>query len=195
MNLFIETPEQVSARMARNRRCESDPWLKAVQDEYAAERSSSRCGMGQSDAADDPLASWGAPDWSEFQRQMQDDRPWFDPRRLMGKGSAKRRARQREVEAQGDAAAMKRPQADSSYSVAQESYREELAFDKKRGRRRRLLAVMRAFALIIMIPVLLCAIFIGSYVLTCILNGASPEEVVELLGTMVSRIEEFVLAL
>ena len=186
MNLFIETPQQASTRMAAERRRESDAWLQAVQDEYEAQRAHG----AEPDRADDPLSSWGAPDWSEFQRQMQDDGPRFGLGRLLGRRRAKRRAPRPEA-AGGAAAAPARPHADPSYSISQESYREELAFHKRRGRRRRLAAVVRALALIVMVPVLLAAIFVGSYVLTCILNGASPEEVATLLGEMATRVTAF----
>lgn len=71
---------------------------------------------------------------------------------------------------------------DSPHSVAYEEYQAELAFDRRRVRRRRLLAVLRTLALIMAVPVLLVAVFIASYALTFVLSGASPEEVVEALA-------------
>ena len=38
----------------------------------------------------------------------------------------------------------------------------------------------------------LAAVFVGSYVLTCIINGATPEEVLDVLAAMPSRVESFV---
>lgn len=70
---------------------------------------------------------------------------------------------------------------DSPHSVAYEEYQAELAFDRKRVRRRRVLAVLRTLVLILAVPVLLVAVFIASYALTFVLSGASAEEVVEAL--------------
>lgn len=87
-----------------------------------------------------------------------------------------------------DGATRERP--DASYSIQQESYRREIAFDRDRARRRKALAVLRAVAVAVFVPVLLLCLFVGSYVLTCILNGASPREVVELLGELLAQIVE-----
>lgn len=72
------------------------------------------------------------------------------------------------------------------YSQAQQSYREELAYNKKRVRRRRWNAVVRVLAFLVLLPLFLVGVFVGVYVLTCILNGASPDELVELLGELVA---------
>lgn len=79
---------------------------------------------------------------------------------------------------------------DASYSIEQESYRREIAYDRDRARRRKALAVLRAVTVAVFVPVLLLCLFVGSYVLTCILNGASPREVVELLGELLAQIVE-----
>ena len=81
----------------------------------------------------------------------------------------------------------KRPQSvrgerpDRSYSLEQEAYREELAFDRCRQRRRRVLAAVRLLAAVVLVPIALIALFIASYALTCIASGATPAEVGELL--------------
>lgn len=67
--------------------------------------------------------------------------------------------------------------APEAYSVQQDSYAQELAFDKHRARRRRWAQRLRTLAMIVLIPLGLAAIFLASYALTCILNGASPNEV------------------
>ena len=54
---------------------------------------------------------------------------------------------------------------DSPHSVAYEEYQAELAFDRRRVRRRRVLAVLRTLVLILAVPVLLVAVFIASYAL------------------------------
>ena len=60
---------------------------------------------------------------------------------------------------------------DSPHSVAYEEYQAELAFDRRRVRRRRVLAVLRTLVLILAVPVLLVAVFIASYALTFVLSG------------------------
>lgn len=81
----------------------------------------------------------------------------------------------------------KRPQSahgerpDRSYSLEQEAYRAELAFDRRRARRRKVLAAVRLLAAVVLVPIVLIALFIASYALTCIASGATPAEVGALL--------------
>lgn len=75
-----------------------------------------------------------------------------------------------------------------TYSVQQDSYAQELAFDKRRARRRRLGQRLRTLAMIVLIPLGLAAIFLASYALTCILNGASPNEVLQHLAALGQRL-------
>lgn len=77
------------------------------------------------------------------------------------------------------------------YSVAQEAYRAELDYDKQRSRKRKLSGILRVLLLVALVPVLLVAIFIASYALTCIINGATPEELVRLMGNLLARVEGF----
>ena len=78
--------------------------------------------------------------------------------------------------------------APENYSVQQDSYAQELAFDKRRSRRRRWGQRLRTLAMIVLIPLGLAAIFLASYALTCILNGASPSEVFEHLAALGQRL-------
>lgn len=78
-----------------------------------------------------------------------------------------------------------------AYSVQQESYREELAFEKRRAKRRRIGQVLRVIAFAIVTPIALAVIFVASYVLTCIMNGATPDEVAELLRGLFARVQGF----
>lgn len=78
--------------------------------------------------------------------------------------------------------------APEAYSVQQDSYAQELAFDKRRARRRRWSQRLRTLAIIVLIPLGLAAIFLASYALTCILNGASPSEVLEHLAALGQRL-------
>ena len=74
-------------------------------------------------------------------------------------------------------------------SIAADAYREEKAFDRKRRRRRACARVLRMLALMVLIPVAIAAVFLVSYALTCILNGASPEELVASFENLFARIE------
>ena len=74
-------------------------------------------------------------------------------------------------------------------SVAADAYREDKAFDRKRRRRRAWGRALRAAALIILMPIAIVAVFLISYALTCILNGASPDELVDSFANLFARIE------
>ena len=82
--------------------------------------------------------------------------------------------------------------APEAYSVQQDSYAQELAFDKRRACRRRWSQRLRTLAMIVLIPLGLAAIFLASYALTCILNGASPSEVLEHLAALGQRLSDVV---
>ena len=74
-------------------------------------------------------------------------------------------------------------------SVAADAYREDKAFDRKRRRRRARERVLRAVALIILMPIAIVAVFLISYALTCILNGASPDELAASFSNLFARVE------
>ena len=82
--------------------------------------------------------------------------------------------------------------APETYSVQQDSYAQELAFDKRRARRRHLGQRLRTLAMIVLIPLGLAAIFLVSYALTCILNGASPNEVLQHLAALGQRLGDVI---
>ena len=82
--------------------------------------------------------------------------------------------------------------APETYSVQQDSYAQELAFDKRRARRRRVGQRLRTLAMIVLIPLGLAAIFLVSYALTCILNGASPNEVLQHLSALGQRLGDVI---
>lgn len=113
------------------------------------------------------------------------------------------RQQQRLMEMQMQGAAVRSPAqnaapageaAPEAYSVQQDSYAQELAFDKRRARRRRWAQRLRTLAMIVLIPFGLAAIFLASYALTCILNGASPSEVLEHLAALGQRLGDVVTA-
>lgn len=111
------------------------------------------------------------------------------------------RQQQRLMEMQMQGAAVRSPAqnaapageaAPEAYSVQQDSYAQELAFDRRRARRRRWAQRLRTLAMIVLIPLGLAAIFLASYALTCILNGASPSEVLEHLAALGQRLGDVV---
>lgn len=82
--------------------------------------------------------------------------------------------------------------APENYSVQQDSYAQELAFDKRRTRHRRVGQRLRTLAMIVLIPLGLAVIFLVSYALTCILNGASPNEVLQHLSALGQRLGDVI---
>ena len=78
-----------------------------------------------------------------------------------------------------------RPQ---EYSLEQETYRRELDYDRARQRRRKVFGKLKVLALAVLVPLGLAVIFLVSYALTCILNGATPEEVVQHLAALGQRL-------
>lgn len=107
-------------------------------------------------------------------------------------GAAARPFAQNVVPAAVPAAVPGRESAPEAYSVQQDSYAQELAFDKRRARRRRLGQRLRTLAMIVLIPLGLAAIFLASYALTCILNGASPNEVLQHLAALGQRLGDVI---
>lgn len=97
--------------------------------------------------------------------------------------------------AQNAAPEMASAPAPETYSVQQDSYAQELAFDKRRAHRRRWSQRLRTLAMIVLIPLGLAAIFLVSYALTCILNGASPNEVLQHLSALGQRLGDVITAI
>ena len=77
--------------------------------------------------------------------------------------------------------------APEAYSVQQDSYAQE-----RRARRRRVGQRLRTLAMIVLIPLGLAVIFLASYALTCILNGASPNEVLQHLAALGQRLGDVI---
>ena len=193
MDLFIETPERAAERLERERRLQ-EAWMASLRqgeagarrmqvDEVPEVRSASEAGRRAAEAG------YSAPAERERKqgerspsgaRQQEGERHPSSERPRKARGFGRRRRRENDARAEA-----------GSYSVAQEAYREELAYDKRRARRRKLFAVARAVGLLFGIPLLLVAVFVGSYVFTCIFNGATPAEVVELLSEMATRCVSF----
>ena len=126
---------------------------------------------------------------TQQQRAARLDREYA--RTLGGGGIPKHRdAAGYATEARGDACGERSRYAEprGCYSVQQDSYREELAFDRARSRRRRMVAVLKVVALVIATPVALAVVFVAAYVFTCILNGATPDEVVVMLSDLANEV-------
>lgn len=81
--------------------------------------------------------------------------------------------------------------AEEPYSIAQEAYRQELDYDRKRVRGRCRKTVVRVLLTIVLVPILLFAAFVASYALTCVLNGATPEELLQLMAKLFGQIGTF----
>lgn len=76
--------------------------------------------------------------------------------------------------------------------LAVEAYRDAREHDTRRVRRARLRGVLRALGLVIVVPLAMAALFIASYALTCIVNGASPEELSALMENLFARVGGFI---
>ena len=161
MNVFIDTPQRAAERLDWERRNAASSPSGEVSATSSGQGSAERADRG-SDAAPRAARSGRAP-------------------RRAARETSRREAPQREVPAPQDAA----------YSVAEEAYRAEKAYDRKRARRRKALAIARVLAAVVLLPVAVVAVFLVSYGLTCVLNGASPDELVQLFAELFARIEGF----
>ncbi len=79
-----------------------------------------------------------------------------------------------------------------AYSMEQEAYRDELEYNRKRAASRKRRGVLKVLATIVLVPIALVIAFIVSYVLTCIINGASPEDIAGLLANLLERVQGWV---
>ena len=181
MSLFIETPQQEQLRLLREQREQ----LKRLRGMSAA--GSAANGTGAAGAAG------SAEDTSQMARPLLDRglfaaAPAPSAAEPAGSSSAKRLLRD-SARALGRKRRARVPE--EPYSIAQETYAEQLAFDRQRTRRRRGAAVARTLLVIALVPILLFAAFVGSYALTCILNGASPQELALLMGELFAKMQTY----
>lgn len=68
---------------------------------------------------------------------------------------------------------------------------EVAAYDDARLRKRRLAHVLRLVATIVLTPAALVLVFLFAYALTCIVNGAGPQELVGLMQELFARVGAF----
>lgn len=194
MDLFIDTPERAAERMER--RWQEAGGRPSMSDGAFGEAArASETGSGASslfessyDAGstvselldlDEPSGFEGGKDASPAGSGRSDHAARHGRRRSRGRASG------------GDAS--KRPPVPvEPYSTAGEAYREEKAYDRRRAKKRKLAGVLRVLAMIVLLPLALVAVFLVSYTLTCILNGASLDEVVLLVDELLAHVEALV---
>lgn len=172
MSLFIETPQQEQLRLLREQR-EQLKHLRNMSE-----------GAG---------VVGGAEDTSQMDRSLLDQRlfasaPAPNSAKPAGSPSAKGSLRD---SIRGLGRKRCKGVSEEPYSIAQESYAEQLEFDRRRTRRRRGAAVARSLLVVVLVPILLFAAFVGSYALTCILNGASPQELALLMGELFAKMQAY----
>lgn len=77
------------------------------------------------------------------------------------------------------------------YSVAEDAYRGERAYDARRQRRRKAWSVVRLLLIAVAVPLAVIAAFLIAYCATYIARGATPEELAAALGDLAIRVESF----
>lgn len=170
MNLFIESPQQAAERRARLRES-----------------------PGSWDGSDEAGGS-SLFDGRDGARRVSDEAGAGAPlpRERRGKRDAGAdAARTTAAEPAQNATPAAASAAKLPFSQAQHTYQEEIAYDRRRTRRRALGVVVRTLAFVVLLPLLLIAAFLISYAVTCILNGASPEELAQQMGLLFERAEGF----
>ena len=170
MDLFLETPQQKADRILRQQQRLLEMQAQAAANPYG----SAQGGRGDLFAGGDASDMGGYPPAEPFPGGSTDGGGIADRGGLFG--------RRRPAD---NAARESRPE---DYSVQQDEYRRELDYDRRRSKRRTLRARLRTLATIVLVPLGLVAIFLVSYSLTCILNGATPNEVVQHLTNLVQRL-------
>lgn len=192
MNIFIDTPQRAAERAERVRRQCGGQQRAGARYGGAATVSAESAGVAA-------ISASGATRWDfdldevpgcEF---MERDGAGMGAGRGSGTG-----ARPREGARLGsdiDAGMRRIPRGYEPQSAAADAYRDEKAYDRKRVRRRKRGHVLRLLALIVLMPIVIVAVFLVSYVLTCVLNGATPDEVMASLGNLMTRVEGFLIQL
>lgn len=172
MNIFIDTPQRAAERLENRRKQQKMDW-----------RDGAWCGETRTGAAESagPGARFipGVPDLD------LDEAPGYE---AAGQPTSSRPDTER-----GPFAAHRVAVASEPQSIAADAYRDEKAYDRKRTRRRKRGHAFRILLLVLFMPIAIAAVFLISYVLTCILNGATPEEVMDSLGNLALRVESFLI--
>lgn len=79
------------------------------------------------------------------------------------------------------------------YATAAHAYVEELAFDRRRARRRKVARAARFTLACVAIPMAAVVVFVVAYALTFILNGATPQQVADTLIDLARHIESLLM--
>lgn len=191
MNLFIETPQREAERLAYGRRPAPATMPPAGTADYPA--SAPRLPPSQTG----PMPRWMiAAQEGERYRTEAASPPAADEWAYGGAAARQGPARGRGyADPYGGGAPYGAPYGVPDwerYSLGQEMYRDELAYDRMRASRRRRNGALRVIALIVVVPLMLALAFVVSYVLTCILNGASPDDIAGLLADLADRVGSWI---
>lgn len=174
MNIFIETPQRAAERMENRRRQQ-----ERLRRDGAA---SGGVATGNAVPASFSTAAVAAPDLD------LDEVPGYE--RADRQGSASQASAAPEgCSRQDGLRSRQKSEGREPQSVAADAYRDEKAYDRKRARRHKRAHALRVVAFVLFMPMAIAAVFLISYVLTCVLNGATPEEVVASLSNLVQRVE------
>lgn len=73
-------------------------------------------------------------------------------------------------------------------SPAEDAYREELAFDARRARRRKFVRALGVCAFLVAVPAAMVLAFVASYCAVVIISGGTPDELVTALAMLFERI-------
>lgn len=203
MNLFIETPRQQAERLARGageacaeqpasglfsgvREMPTQPQAQTLQkegvpgSEFAAEASKKRRRLFRRRRTQRGMSGG-------FQTEAQPDTGSNMSVTSSDASVSTARTFGLEQPTSGRSEAAQANLASEPYSIAQESYAAELDYNRKRHRARRRRAILRVLLVIILVPVVLFAAFVAAYALTCVLNGATPEEFLQLMSSLFDR--------
>lgn len=183
MQLFLETPEMRARRLERaadSQMGAAAPSASVCVPDTGAHRRRSAL---FDDAFTAPASSIGAPGSSGSTPDGRVRRVSRSRGGAVRGGAAGQEsdAAAASAAASAQASAQPAPQADGGYSIEQESYQEALAFHRQRARRSMRRAAVRVVLIALGVPLALALIFIAAYVFTCVLDGATPQEVGVLL--------------
>lgn len=215
MNLFIETPEREAERRARERRPASESRAGAGSAAGAMALNAPAYGQPGSDnsiydaARFAPMPAQAPPARADAfaTRQMPSQTGpmprWMIEARAQGAAASPPSTGPYEDARYGGAAARRGAAGPyggqgggdplgERYYPGPAAYQEEMAYNRSRAQRRRRAGVLRVLLLIIAVPLMLVIAFVVSYILTCILNGASPDDIAGLLADLADRVRTWV---
>ena len=215
MNLFIETPARAAERRARERRPASEFRAGAGSAAGAMALNAPAYGQPGSDnsiydaARFAPMPAQAPPARADAfaTRQMPSQTGpmprWMIEARAQGAAASPPSTGPYEDARFGGAAARRGAAGPyggqgggdplgERYYPGPAAYQEELAYNRSRAQRRRRAGVLRVLLLIIAVPLMLVIAFVVSYILTCILNGASPDDIAGLLADLADRVRTWV---